>query len=267
MAVYFAMPLIWMLISMTKGQYGMLSTPMFEFPKHWSLLANMKLISSVGHGIYWRWYLNSVLYSLVVALLATLLSSMIGYAVSKFRFSGNQVIQWVILASLMIPGAASVIPIFILEKSMNLIDTYVGVILPQIVNPFGAYFMITYIREAMPAELIEAARVDGASEVRIFFSIAVSVIRPGLITLFLIAFVGSWNNFFLPLLLLTNQKLFPLTLGLNDWLSTSQSQGVHLPIYPLMVTGSVISILPLLILFPFLQRYIAAGLTQGGIKI
>lgn len=267
MAAYFALPLIWMVISTTKSQYSVVSSPMFEFPAHWNLISNLKLLSTIDSGIFWHWFLNSMIYSLSVAILATAVSTMIGYALAKYVFKGNGFIRWVVVASLMIPGAVSVIPVFILERSMGILDTYWGVILPQVVNPFGAYFMVMYIQQALPDELLEAARIDGASEWRTFVSIAMGIIKPGLATLFLIIFVGSWNNFFLPLLLLTKSTLFPLTLGLNDWLSSIQNQGLNLPLYPLLITGSVISILPMVVLFPFMQKYIASGLTQGGIKI
>ncbi len=191
-----------------------------------------------------------------------------GTLLAKYEFKMSRPILSGTVGAIMIPPAATVVPIFLLLHAGHMLDSYLGVILPLLLSPFGVYFLSVYIREAMPAELMEAARVDGAGEFASFFRVAVPIIKPGLVTLFLITFIGTWNNFFLPLVLLQNSKLFPLTVGLFIWVSNlGQPQTAGAGLYGLIIVGSLISILPLLVSFPFLRRYITAGITSGSIKI
>lgn len=266
-AVYFVIPLAWLLVSMTKSQIQLFSTGIFTFPHHLNLVQNFTAVSRYQGGRFWRWFGNSIGYSVVIATFATLFSAAAGYSLAKHSFSGKNVVFWLVLVSLMIPGAVSVIPVFIMERSAGLLNSYLGVILPQLVSPFGVYFMRIYIGQTMPGDLIDAARIDGASDIRTFFSIALPVNRPGLITLFLIVFVGSWNNFFLPFLLLSSSRLFPLSLGLYSWLGLISQHTAGVSYDSLLIMGSAISVVPMLILFPFLSRYIGSGLAQGSIKI
>jgi len=268
MACYFLFPIVWLLISSTKNQQQLLATGVLAFAKPFSLWQNIVAISTFQGGQYWQWYANTVLYAAVISLLSCLLSAMVGYVLTKYRFRGRNTVYWIILASLMIPGAVTVIPLFILERAMGLMNTYLAVILPQLVNPFGAFFMTTYIAGVLPDELLEAAKVDGARDYRIFFSIVLPVIKPGVITLLLIVFISAWNNFFLPFLVLSKSSLFPLTVGLSSWLSEIGQNGqAGISWYSLVLTGAALSILPMLILFPFLSRYIASGLSQGSLKM
>ncbi|MCL6443957.1 MAG: carbohydrate ABC transporter permease [Alicyclobacillus sp.] len=266
-ACYFILPLLWLFISTTKNQNQLFSTGMFSFPSKWNLGTNLHYLFTLQNGIFVRWLFNSFLYAIVVSVLATLFSAAIGYALAKFEFRLKGVIYWIVLCSMMIPGSVTVIPVFILEKSLGMINTYQGVILPQLVNTFGAYYMLTFISESLPNELIEAARIDGASELRIFFRIALPVLRPGLITLLLISFTGAWNNFFLPLLILDNESEYSTIIGLNNWLSQLGQHALNLPWYSLLITGSVVSIIPMIIIFPFLRRYVSAGAISGSVKV
>ena len=266
MAAYFMVPLVWLLLATTKDTYQLFHTPMFGLPHHLSLWKDLQWISSYNGGEYWRWFLNSVIYSGSVAILGSLLSAMVGYAIAKFRFPGRRLFFSTVVAALMVPGAVLVIPLFVLERSMGLLNSYGGVILPMLISPFGVYFMNVYMGDAMPNELLEAARVDGAGDIQTFVRIVLPVVRPGLITLFLISFIGSWNNFFLAFVLLSKSSLYPVTLGLSIWLSNLNSPGTGVPLYPLVLLGSFLSILPMLILFPFLRRYITIGLVQGSVK-
>jgi multiple sugar transport system permease protein len=158
-----------------------------------------------------------------------------------------------VLVSLLLPTAALALPTFLILRDMGLIDTRASVILPMIMSPFGAYFMRVYIAGAIPDLLLDSARVDGAGEWRIVWAIAFPIALPGIVTVFLLAFVTSWNNFLLPLLTLSNSRLFPVILGLQS--------------FPDTIMGSFLSILPVIALFIFLRRFITAGVLSGGLKM
>ncbi|WEG14594.1 carbohydrate ABC transporter permease [Pullulanibacillus sp. KACC 23026] len=266
MAAYFLFPLYWLIVAMTKSTNQLFNTSMLAFPAHLNLWANLKWLNSYQNGMFWRWVLNSIIYAVGAGVLGTLVSAMAGYALSKYNFKLKNTLSVAILGSLMIPGAALAIPVFLMVKSLGLINTYAGVILPMIVNPFGVYFMMVFIKESMPGELIDSGRVDGANDYKIFFRIALPIIRPGLVTLFLISFIGAWNNFFLPLVLLNKTSFYPLTVGLQIWTANLNSAGTGQPLYPLILIGSFLSILPMLILFPILRKHIVSGIAMGGVK-
>ena len=265
-AVYFLIPLYWLMIAATKSTNQLFNTPMLALPEHWSLVDNFKWLNSYQDGIFWRWGLNSIVYAFTTAFLSTFICAMGGYALTKYRFRMSRIILLITIGAMMIPQAATTIPVFLMVKSLGFINTYVGVILPMLANPFGIYFMSVYIREAMPGELIDAGRVDGAGDLAIFYKIAVGIIKPGLVTLFLIVFIGTWNNFFLPLVLLNKTNLYPLTVGLHIWTANLNTAGAGKPLYPLIMLGSFVSIVPMLVIFPFLRKYITSGIALGSIK-
>jgi multiple sugar transport system permease protein len=266
-AAYFILPLVWLLIAATKSTTDLFSTGMFSLSKDFALFRNLADMSSYGGGYFWRWYLNSTIYSIVTAVLGTLICTLAGYALSMYHFKGRKFFSGIILASLIVPGAALILPTFLLIKFLGIMNSYAGVIVPGLASAFGGYFLYVYISEAMPRELIDSGRVDGVGDWNIFLRIALPVIRPGVVTYFLISFIGSWNNFFLPLLILNDPSKFPLTLGLNSWVAYINSAGQGLPPYSQIITGSLLSILPMIILFPFLRNHIASGMTSGSIKM
>ncbi|GMA62661.1 carbohydrate ABC transporter permease [Alicyclobacillus fastidiosus] len=266
MAAYFLLPLYWLLVSMTKNTTQLFSTPMLAFPRHLNLVPNLDWLSSYQGGIFWRWVLNSVIYAVITCCGATLVSAMAGYVIAMYNFRFKRQMSFAVLGALMVPSAAMVIPVFLMIKSLGLINTYAGVILPMLFNPFGVYFMMVYIQQAMPMELIDSGRIDGANDYGIFFRIGMPLIRPGLVTLLLITFVSTWNNFFLPLVLLNNSNLYPLTLGLDIWTANLNTAGAGQPLYPLILIGAFLSILPMLILFPLLRNYIVSGIAMGSVK-
>ena len=144
-----------------------------------------------------------------------MLAVLAGYGFAKYRFRGRRLMLSVLLGSVMVPLTALVIPTFILFSNLNLTDTVWAVILPSLLNPFGVYLMRVYTADAVPDELLDAARVDGAGEVKTFFGVALPLLRPAVVTVLLLSIVGTWNNFFLPLAMLANTKLFPITVGLG----------------------------------------------------
>jgi multiple sugar transport system permease protein len=264
-AVYVLAPLYWLLISSTKNSAQLFATPTFLPPSHLSLGQNLSTLFSFNDGDFKFWIINSALYATLTAGLATAVSTLCGYSLAKYRFRLRRAVFGLVVGSLMVPATVLVVPIFMLESYLHLNNSYEGVILPLALYPFGAYFMSIYSADAVPDTLIDAARIDGAGELTIFWRVARPVLVPGMATLFLLSFIGTWNNYFLPLVLLGDPARFPLTVGLTTWASELHLAGVSQPLYPEVILGSLISVLPLLILFPFLQKYVARGLTFGAI--
>jgi multiple sugar transport system permease protein len=165
-----------------------------------------------------------------------------------------------------VPASVLAVPLFFMMSKIGLSNTLVAIILPSLVNPFGVYLMRIYADKAIPRELIDAARVDGAGEFRIFAMVAFRLLAPGLVTVLLLAFVGAWNNYFLPLLLLSKSDTFPLTVGVTYWNSLATQPGNAQILYAIVVTASMIAIIPVMAAFLLLQRYWEGGLTVGGVK-
>jgi multiple sugar transport system permease protein len=261
-AGYFLMPVYWLLVASTKstgdlfGSFGLWFT-------HPRLLSNLGNVLSYDGHIYLRWAVNSLLYAGVGALVATVLAAAAGYALAKFRFRFRQVVFNVVLGGVLIPGTALAMPLYLLFSKVGLANTYWAVLLPSFVSPFGVYLCRIYAAAAVPDELLEAARIDGAGELRVFRLIAMKIMSPALVTIFLFQFVGIWNNYFLPLVMLSDPKLYPITLGLTSWQSFAGRQP---QLYQLTVGGAFVSVIPLMVAMVALQRFWRTGLTQGSLK-
>nr|WP_255480873.1 carbohydrate ABC transporter permease [Quadrisphaera sp. RL12-1S] len=189
-----------------------------------------------------------------------------GYAFAKYSFPAGTALFSVVLGSIMVPTTALAIPTYLLFAGVNLTDTRWAVILPSLVSPFGVYLMRVYAADAVDTQLLEAARVDGAGELRIFFSVAMRLLAPGFITVLLFTLVATWNNYFLPLIMLKDPTLYPLTVGLARWQSAAAAGSGGQVLFSSVITGSLVSIVPLVIAFLYLQKYWQAGLATGGVK-
>ncbi len=262
--VYFLLPLYWLIIAATKNRDDLLSTFGLWFSGRFDLGANLHDLATQDNGIFVRWLLNTVLYAGVAAIVGTVLSSMAGYALAKFTFRGRNLIFSIILGAILVPSTALVLPLYLLMSTWNLTNTYWSVLLPSIVSPFGVYLSRVYAAGSVPDDLLEAARLDGAGEFRTFATVAVRIMSPALVTVFLFQLVAVWTNYFLPLVMLSDSSLYPVTVGLQTWFTTAGSSQQIL--YNLVVTGSLISVIPLVLGFLFLQRYWRSGLTAGGVK-
>ena len=262
-AVYFLLPAWWLVVSSTKGPSTLYSSQGFWFSQ-FHLASNLTGLFSYDGGIYWHWLVNTLLYAGVGALGATLLAAAAGYALAKYDFRGRQLVFSVILGGVLIPGTALALPLYLLMSKVDLTNTYWAVFLPSLVSPFGVYLARVYAAASIPDELIEAGRIDGASEGRIFRTVALRIMSPALVTMFLFQFVAIWNNFFLPLVMLSNTRLYPVTLGLYTW-NNEYGQAPQLVSY--VIIGSLISVIPLVIAFLSLQRFWRSGLAAGGVKI
>lgn len=264
---YFVLPLLWLLISSTKTTADLFSTFGYWFAPNFGLGANLARVFTFENGAFWHWTLNSVLYSLAGAVGATVFATMAGYAFAKYDFPGKRALFSVVLGSIMIPTTALAIPTYLLFSGAGLTDTPWAVIIPTLVSPFGAFLLQVYATDAVPDSLMEAARVDGAGELRIFLQVALWQIGPAIVTVFLFSLVGSWNNYFLPLIMLSSSDLYPLTVGIAHWNATAtQPTAGSQPLFDIVITGSVISVLPLIAAFLYLQRYWQSGLTSGAVK-
>jgi multiple sugar transport system permease protein len=261
MALYTLIPLWWLFVSATKAN-GYLYTGAPLWFSHFDLLTNIKNVFSYDGGVFSTWVANSALYSLVGATVSTLLSAMAGYALTKYKFRGREAVFDVILASVLIPAPMFALPLFLLMAKLNLTDTYWSVLLPSCVSPFGVYLARIYAAASVPDELLESARLEGAGEWRTFFQIAMPLMGPALVTVFLFQFVTIWNNYLLPSLMLNDASRLPVTVGLVQWRSEF-ANGVP-PLLP--ITGAFISLVPLVTAFVCLQRFWRKGLTAGAVK-
>jgi multiple sugar transport system permease protein len=261
MALYTLIPLWWLFVSATKGSgYLYTGTPLWF--SHFDLITNVKAVFTFDGGVFSTWLANSALYSLIGASVGTLLSAMAGYALAKFHFRGRESVFNIILASVLIPAPMFALPLFLLMAKLNLTDSYWSVLLPSCVSPFGVYLCRIFAAASVPEELLEAARLDGAGERRTFFGIALPLMGPALVTVFLFQFVGIWNNYLLPSLMLNSPSRLPVTVGLVQWRSEF-ANGVP-PLLP--ITGALLSLIPLVVAFVSLQQFWRKGLTAGAVK-
>jgi multiple sugar transport system permease protein len=215
-------------------------------------------------GVFVRWLLNTLLYVVAGAGGATALAVLGGYALATYDFAGRRAVLAVVIGAVAVPGTALAVPTFLMFSRMRLTNTPWAVIIPSLVSPFGLYLMWTFAAAAIPVELLEAARMDGAGELRTFVRIGLPLLAPGVVTVLLFTTVATWNNFFLPLIMLKNPDWYPLTLGLNSWNAQAATAGGQ-AIFNLVITGSLLTIVPLIAAFLLLQRYWRAGLAAGGV--
>jgi multiple sugar transport system permease protein len=255
-AIAVAFPLLWM-VSVSFMPTGTASTsPPPLLPAHPTLANYRELFEKHDAG---RYMLNSAIVATMATVISLLLNTMAGYAFAKLRFAGREKVFRLLLGALVIPGQVTMIPLFALVKEMGLVSTYGGVIVPLLTTVFGIFLVRQYAL-SLPDELLEAARIDGASERLIFFRIVVPLMRPILVTLGILTFLATWNDFMWPLIVLTEQSMQTLPVALAG-LSREYVQENEL-----MMSGAVITVVPVLILFLALQRYYIAGILAGGVK-
>ena len=263
--VYTLVPLLWLVLSATKTQADLFSSPGLWFGDHFVLFSNIKDTLTYRDGIFVRWLGNTVLYVVLGAGGATLLATAAGYGLAKYRFPGRRAVFAVLLGAVAVPGTALAVPTFLMFSHLGLTNTVWAIVIPSLISPFGLYLMWVFAAEAVPQELLEAARIDGAGEIRIFFTVALRLLAPGVVTVLLFAVVSTWNNYFLPLIMLSKPGLYPLTVGLTQWSNQATGVGAQ-PIYNLVITGSLLTIVPLVVVFFLLQRFWQSGLSAGSVK-
>ena len=257
--VYFLFPLYWLIISATKTNAELKDGSLWFATNN--IKANYDALISWTGGMFWRWVANSVLYSTAAGVIGTLVSVMAGYGISKFAFRGSGTLQLAVLGGLLLPIALLTIPLYIVMHTLGLTDTIWSIIIPSCVSPFGVFLGRMYAATSVPDELLEAARIDGAGEFRIFFTMVLRILAPAMVTIFLFIFVATWNNFLLPLMMVTNNvSLKPVTLGLYGMVSYFN------PTYGAVLQGALFGVLPLVVMLLVLQRFWQAGLAAGAVK-
>ncbi|MFF8870671.1 carbohydrate ABC transporter permease [Streptomyces massasporeus] len=260
-ALYCLLPVAWVVIAATKSGRELFST--FTFLPGTGFADNVRDLTAYRDGVYWQWMANSALYAGLGALLSTCVSAVSGYALATYRFRGRETIFNVLLAGVLMPPVILAVPQYLLLAKADLTDSYLSVLLPQILFPYGVYLARIYAAAAVPADVVEAGRMDGASEWRIFTRIALPMMIPGMVTVFLFQFVAIWNNFLLPYIMLSDDEKFPITLGLFTLLE----QGANTPaLYTLVITGAFLAVLPLVALFLVIQRFWSLDLLSGAVK-
>jgi multiple sugar transport system permease protein len=263
--IYSFLPLAWLIISSTKTQNALIGSFGLWFSGPFAFFDNLVQTLTYNDGIFVRWLGNTLLYVVAGAGGATILATLAGYGLAKFTFPGKKAIFAVVLGAIAVPGTALAVPTFLMFSQMGLTNTIWAIIIPSLISPFGLYLIWVYAVDSVPTELLEAARVDGAGELRTFFTISVKLLAPGIVTVAMFAIVATWNNYFLPLIMLNDPDLFPLTIGLQLW--NQQATGVGSdPIFNLVITGALLTIVPIVIAFLLLQRFWQSGLSAGSVK-
>lgn len=255
-AVLMVAPLLWMALASFKTLPEILRVPPTLLPESLHL-DNYRTV--LGDTAFVRYFLNSVLVAGITVASVLLTSSMAGYAFAKFEFPGRRVLFVLVLATLMIPFQVRVIPLYVLASDLGLLDSYAGLVLPGLVDAFGIFLMRQYL-QSIPSELIDAARVDGASELTIFVRIVLPLAKPALAALAIFSLVASWESFLWPLLVISSPDKYTLPLGL------AQFSGRFVTRVDLQMAASALTILPMLIVFLIMQRRFIEGMATAGMK-
>ncbi|PJJ55792.1 carbohydrate ABC transporter permease [Compostimonas suwonensis] len=260
-AVYSLLPVWWLVVSATKPGGELFTGNGFWFGDSFDLVENIGTLFTTQDGIFSRWLLNSLLYAGVGGAVSTLLSVMCGYALAKFDFPGREAVFGTVLAAVLLPAPILAVPLYLLFSSTGVINTFWAVFIPSIVSPFGVYLARIYAASSVPDSLIEAGRIDGAREFRIF-AMGTRIMAPAMVTIFLFQFVAIWTNYLLPSLMLAGNALQPVTVGLINW---RDMDGFPVS-YITVVTGALVSVVPIVIMFLSLQGFWSKGLTAGSEK-
>ncbi|MFJ6199925.1 carbohydrate ABC transporter permease [Micromonospora sp. NPDC092111] len=250
-------PFVWMALSSLKPEREIRQVPPTWWPETITLDNFRELFSRLDFPLY---FFNSALVATLVTIGNLLFCSLVGYALAKLRFPGKRALFLAVLGMLMVPGMVTFVPQFVLVSNMGLTNTYAGLILPFLVGPFGVFLMRQFL-QSIPDDLIEAARVDGAGEFRIFWRVVLPLCRPALATLGILTFLASWNNFLWPLVVATTEDKYTLPVALALY-----SVGQNRTDYGLLLSGAVVVVLPVLIVFLVLQRHFLRGIATTGIK-
>ncbi|TDD61477.1 carbohydrate ABC transporter permease [Kribbella antibiotica] len=271
LVVFFALPVAWLLLAPTKTASELVSAGPFSFGGFGNLATAWRNLTSFEDGVIFVWLKNSAIYSAGSLVLTLATSVPAGYALALTKFRGRGLLLSVTLLVMIMPSATLVLPLFLELNKLGLIGTVWSVVLPFSFFPFGVYLVYIYFATSLPAEMLEAARIDGAGEWRTFTAIALPLARPVVALVAFFSFVGNWNNFFLPYLVLPSSQQFPIQVGLNQLLSTTPSfnpvAGAGLNITsPELALSIIIAVLPVLVVFLFSQRALVSGMLAGATK-
>ena len=250
-------PFVWMVLSSVKPEGEVRAIPPTWWPQTFTMDNYEQLFSRLDFPTY---FLNSTIVAVVVTLGNVVFGSMLGYALAKLDFPGKRTVFSLVMLTLMVPGVVTFVPLFVLTTNIGLNNTLPGMFLPFVAGPFGVFLMRQFIL-GLPDELIAAARVDGAGELRIFFSVILPLCGPALATLAILTFLGSWNNFLWPLVVAQTEDKYTLPVALALY-----SVGQNSTQYGLLLAGAVVVVVPVVAVFLILQRYFVQGIAMTGIK-
>jgi multiple sugar transport system permease protein len=256
LAIIWLLPLLWAFDTSLKPEGETTAIPLSWFASHFTLDAFVTTLATTSMG---RWYFNSALTSVVISIATVILASMAAFAFSRIPFRGRGILFWVILAGIMVPGQILIIPLFAMMESVRLVDTYWGVILPQIASPIAVFIFKQYF-DGIPHELEEAALMDGASRWRVYWQIWMPLAKPAIAAVAIFAFVFSWNNFLWPFIVITGNDMMTLPVGLS---TVQTSFGIR---YAQIMATALLGGIPVLIVFLFFQRQIVQGIAGTGLK-
>jgi multiple sugar transport system permease protein len=264
--LYSVAPVWWLLVSSTKDDRDLINTNGLWFGE-FNLFKNLEEVFTYGDGIFLRWAGNSLLYAGVGSLVGTLISLAAGYGLARFEYRGKKLTMALVIGAFLIPYAMLTLPLYLFFVKLGLVDTVWAILLPTFVNPFSVYLAKVYVEGAVPFALLEAARIDGAGEVRIFFQIVLRMLGTAAATIFLLSFVQSWNGFFLPLTMLRGSENWTMTLGLYNFLVQAQTNnGGQLDFTTMVIVGALLSVLPLAAFMLAMQRFWRSGVSLGALK-
>ncbi|MBN2470237.1 MAG: carbohydrate ABC transporter permease [Anaerolineae bacterium] len=257
-AIMMVLPFAWMIDSafMTSSEIQRRPPAWYPAEMQWQNFTGLLDVLPFG-----RLYLNSLIVTISTVIGVLFTSSLAGFAFAKYEFPGRETLFYIILATMMIPFFVTLIPVFFIVRQLGWINSYQGMIFPSLTSAYGIFLMRQFIT-SIPDELLDAARIDGAPEPMIYWRIVLPLTRPALATLGTFVFIGSWNNFLWPLLVIDDRSLYTVPLGLNTLRTfAAEARNLHL-----LMAGTVLSVVPILILFVFLQRYFIQGITLTGLK-
>jgi multiple sugar transport system permease protein len=260
--LYTLLPVLWLVLAATKNVDALFQSDLFSF-SDFSFVENVKDLFAMDKGLYGRWYVNSILYAVIGAATSAFISIAAGYAFDKYSFRHKEKLFGLVLAAVMVPQTVLALPLYLMASGTGLVNTFWAVFIPALFNPFGVYLGRIFSQGYVPDEVLEAARIDGAGDLGTYFKVALRMLGPGVVTLFLFQLTTIWNNFFLPMVMLSDQKLYPVSLGLYQW---NSSATVSPEYYPVVIMGSLFAVLPLILAFMLLQRFWRAGMTAGAVK-
>lgn len=260
--LYTLLPVLWLVLAASKNRDALFSSDFFTLAD-FSFVQNLRDLFAMDGGLYGRWYTNSLLYAVLGAAISALVSVACGYAFDKYRFRHKEKAFGLVLAAVMVPQTVLALPLYLLASATGVVDTFWAVFIPVLFNPFGVYLGRIFSQGYVPDEVLEAARVDGAGELTTYVRVSLRMLGPGLVTVFLFQLTAIWNNFFLPMVMLSDEKLYPVSLGLYIW---NSSATVSPEYYPVVIIGSLLAVLPLILAFVLLQRFWKSGLTAGSVK-
>lgn len=220
----------------------------------------MQNLETVFKTDFVRFYLNSAYTSLIATIGGVLVSSLAGFAFAKYRFKGRKLLFGIVLATLMIPSQLGLVGMVMQLKTLGLMNTHFALIVPPMANAFYVFWMTQNMRSSVPTEILESARIDGCGDLRVFFTIVFPIIRPASITVFLLAFLGSWNNYITPLVVLTKEKLYTIPMAVTLFSTTYRND------YAASITALTLATIPIMVIFAFGSKYLIKGMVAGSVK-